>query len=535
MTVVNERSTTLASDSVHRAAPRRARRHHERAATRAFAAIIALTACMTVALVAVPPAGARQVAGRPPAPTAQGGLLDGSPGQPVADPRTDTVYVPIQCDGAFCDGPSATVVDVIDGTRCNVRQVDCRVVGRITVGDSPLGAVIDPGTDTMYVINAGSTEPGSDVGSVSVVDIARCNARTTSGCSAAVATIPTGGFPVAVALDRARNTLYLADLSGHVLVVNTRGCNADTQRGCTAPVRSVDVAAGADGIDLDSASGTVYAASAGDDGTDTTLSVIDGTRCNGADGSGCSDPPTIVRVGSGPGWVTVDRQTRTVFISNGGDGSVSVLDAARCNARHPARCPTQAASLAIGSGGFGMSIDPRLHTLFAINANDDTLSAIDTRSCTGATVAGCPAKAPARQAAANQGARYVGFPNTLTLLPDLSTIYLVNEGGANILNVVTTNECNADTARGCRVEAPAVPEPAAEIALDPATDTVYLSDTAQPQLDVIAGRHRRAADRTHCTPVASIPVADPGITLKAPPTRAPTPSMPSTKAPAKCR
>jgi DNA-binding beta-propeller fold protein YncE len=473
--------------------------------------IIAAAGTM-VALVTTPAAaapGADHSAGG----IARGGLLDGSPGQLIADPRTDTVYVPIQCERAFCDGPPDDVVDVIDGRRCNIHHDDCRVIGRIRVGDSPLHAVIDPRTDTMYVANAGAIEPGTDAGSVSVVDIAHCNARTTSGCSAAVATIPTGGFLIAAALDRVRDTLYVADLNGRVMAVNTQSCNADTQAGCGAPVRSIDVAAGADGIDLDSVSGTVYAVSAGDDGTDNILSVIDAVHCNGTDGSGCGNPPTVVHVGSGAFWVIVNRRSRTVFTANVGDDSVSVLDAATCNARHPAGCPAQATSVDTGSGGYGIAVDPRRHTLFAANSTDDTLSAIDTRTCTGATVAGCPATAPARHAGEDQGALYVNFPSFFTLLPDQSTIYLVNVGGTKTFNVLTTDACNAKTSRGCRVEAPAVPEPAGEIALDPGTDTVYLSNTAQPQLDVIAGRHCNAADRTQCTPVASIPVADPFLTL----------------------
>ena len=50
--------------------------------------------------------------------------LSGSPGVPVANPRTNTVYVPIQCRASFCSTPAAgRVVDVVSAARCNAKNV----------------------------------------------------------------------------------------------------------------------------------------------------------------------------------------------------------------------------------------------------------------------------------------------------------------------------------------------------------------------------------------------------------------------------
>ena len=63
------------------------------------------------------PATQLAVASAPDSQSAAGGsvVLGGSPGTPAANPRTDTVYVPIQCTTNFC-GPDKPghVVDVIN-------------------------------------------------------------------------------------------------------------------------------------------------------------------------------------------------------------------------------------------------------------------------------------------------------------------------------------------------------------------------------------------------------------------------------------
>src|SRR5215467_8919628 len=124
-------------------------------------------------------------------------VLDGSPGALAANPATGTVYVPIQCAASFCPSQNGHTVDVINAAKCNGKvRSDCRVVARARVGSSPLAAVVDRGTDTVYVTN------GND-GTVSVLNGARCNAAVTSGCGHAVATVKVGKFPVAAAINPA--------------------------------------------------------------------------------------------------------------------------------------------------------------------------------------------------------------------------------------------------------------------------------------------------------------------------------------------
>ncbi len=201
-----------------------------------------------------------------PAPAGWSVVLGGSPGAPAANPRTGTVYVPIQCRTNYCrPNTPGDVVDVIDAATCNADTGSgCRVVATARVGSSPLAAAVDERTDTVYVAN------GND-GTVSVLDGARCNATVTAGCGQPVATIKIGGFPVDEAFDPATGTLYVADPNGDVVVIDAASCNAVTTRGCTQPARKVKVPQGPQALDVDVATDTVYTANGGSSGNGDTV------------------------------------------------------------------------------------------------------------------------------------------------------------------------------------------------------------------------------------------------------------------------
>ena len=78
-------------------------------------------------------------------------VLGGSPGTPAANPRTGTVYVPIQCTTSFCaPNTPGHVVDVINAATCNAHITSgCRVVATAQVGSAPLAAVVAEQTDTV--------------------------------------------------------------------------------------------------------------------------------------------------------------------------------------------------------------------------------------------------------------------------------------------------------------------------------------------------------------------------------------------------
>ena len=198
------------------------------------------------------------------------------------------------------------------------------------VGSGPLAAAVDERTDTVYVTN------GND-GTVSVLNGARCNARVTRGCGEPLATIKVGGFPVAAAFNPATGTLYVASPRGDIFVIDAASVQRrdDTRMQPAGPENEGQP--GPAGLDVDVATDTVYAANAGS-GNGDTVSVIDGATCNGTHGSGCGRAPRTITVGSGAFWVAVDQARDTVYVANNNDGTVSVINGARCNARVTSGC-----------------------------------------------------------------------------------------------------------------------------------------------------------------------------------------------------
>ena len=302
-------------------------------------------------------------------------------------------------------------VDVINAAKCNAQTgSDCRVVATAGVGGNPIVAAVDQKTDTIYVANQSGT--------VSVLDGARCNARMTNGCAkASLATIKVGKVPFAAAFNPATRTVYVANFaSGTVSVINAAVCNALTTRGCAQPVKTVQAGPGPDGIDVDAATDTIYVANAGPTGNGNTVSVIDGATCSGSHGSGWPSEAAYGHAGPRghhPFWLAVDQARDTVYVANFfaglNGGSVSVINGAHCNAKITSGCRRTPPTVRTGNGAAFVEVDQALHTAFVMNQFDDTLSAVNTRTCTGTVTSGCLARPPNQQATFNPPQ---GFPRT---------------------------------------------------------------------------------------------------------------------------
>ena len=156
-----------------------------------------------------------------------------------------------------------------------------------------------------------------------------------------------------------------------------------------------------------------------------------------------------------------------------------------------------------------VAVDPSSGTVFALNQGDNTLSAINTRTCNSTVTSGCKHRAPNEQASPNQDPGYNPFPNALALIPQTGSAYVVNVGGANVLSVVNVSRCNAADITGCRTEAPSVAAHEHTISTDPATGTIYASNSNLPRIDVLNGATCHAGNLAGCVPVAEIPMGHP--------------------------
>ena len=378
------------------------------------------------------------------------------------------------------------------------------MVGKTEAGDGPLAVVIDQKTDTVYVIDG--------AGAVSVIDGGRCNATVRTHCGI-LATVKTGGIDVAGVLDPKTHTLYVAAPSGDVFVIDVANCNAHTTRGCRQHVRKVKDPRGPDAVDLDLATNTVYAADAGTNNPGNTVSVINGARCNGSVGTGCGTKPRVVTVGGQPFWITVDQRTDTVYTANNVDGTVSIIDGAKCNGTVTSGCSRKTRAVKTGGNAGYVAVDQSRHTVFTLNQTDDTMSEFNTNTCNGHEQSGCPARARNERVPWNPPQGY--NPGSFTLVPGTGTAYVANPGGESFLAAISIKRCNALTTAGCRVESPSVQLNLAFPEVDPATDTIYAANASKPGIVVLDGAKCNAVDRSGCRPLATIPFPHPQANIGA--------------------
>jgi DNA-binding beta-propeller fold protein YncE len=457
------------------------------------------------------PAGTVAAAASPAYPTARYVTLSGSPGMPELDPANDTIYVPVQCPQSYCPTSApGQVVDIVDAATCNATDGAGCHVAATTPADTPLGAAVDPTTGTVYVLNS----PASGNSTIGLLDGRTCNATVTSGCRRDVATISfgTNAFIVAGAVDAATRTLYVASPSHGVYVVDIASCNDMVTTGCTQRPVVVKDPRGPAQLDIDTATNTIYVADNGNPTTGSggnTVTVIDGNSCDAIDHGGCgADAPTVT-AGSGVSAVAVDRANGTVYVANNNDGTVSVIDGARCDSVTTSGCHDLTRAIETGAGTGAVAVDAEDHTVFALNGNDDTLSSIDASTCNGATPEACPAAAASQREAPELGPGTSG--NDLIVTPGDDSAYVVNEGGPNVLVVTDFSGCTALEHSGCRVLAPSVPEAGAVATLDPATGTLYVSAPGLPQVDVIDAARCDPARLSACAPVGKIPTGGPNL------------------------
>lgn len=327
-----------------------------------------------------------------------------------------------------------------------------RAAPRIAVGKSPVALAVDAATKTLYVANSGS-------GTISVIAASRCNGLTTSDC-APVAVSAVGPAPVAVAADERADTVYVADASGTLSVIDGGGCNARTTTRCR-PVASFAIGSGLSALAVDQRTHTLYVVN----GARDTVAVLNTRSCDGATTSGCRLLASAP-VGRGPAGLAVDERTDTVYVSNSGSGTISVIDGATCDAATTRDCrPVATAHTASGPDGI------------AVDAATDTVYVAD-RTSSG----------------------------------DGGEDYSDAEVSTGLVSVFNGARCDATRTSGCSpVADAAVGTTPVEVAVDTATNTVYVTnrtDAGGPDVSVIDGATCNATRSSGCLATWSIPVAD---------------------------
>jgi DNA-binding beta-propeller fold protein YncE len=211
--------------------------------------------------------------------------------------------------GTLAGAPAASASAGQDGRQAHAREVAGTARGLLSavrqhavslpptvpVGAGPDGLALDPGTRTLYTSNQNAS-------SVSVINAATCNAADTRGCHhqrVRSVSLPAGASPQGIAIDTITGTIYVANIGGNTIsVINARTCNATDFSGCGQTPASIKDTGGPIALAVDQATDTVYVANVGDNfsGTGHTVSVINGATCNGHQHSGCGQTPPTMRL-----------------------------------------------------------------------------------------------------------------------------------------------------------------------------------------------------------------------------------------------
>jgi DNA-binding beta-propeller fold protein YncE len=377
------------------------------------------------------------------------------------DPATDTLYV--TDIGPNTNGNQRTV-SVFNAATCNaIRHSGCgQRPATIRVQPGPDGVVVNDATHTVYTVNVGK----NDGHTVSVINAATCNGRRHSGCGQKPPSINVGLGPFWIALDRGRHTAYTANFNDDsASVINTATCNAIRHSGCGQRTARVPLGFAPWSVTIDTALHTVFVANNHDD----TMSAINLATCNASRRSGCHRRPPASQLGGGPQALVTDRATGTIYAANFTDGTVSVVDAASCDASHTRGCRHPAPAAHIGPGPTGAVVNPATGTLY-VTSGTHRLSAISTASCNVHRRSGCTR----HTATLRTGL----FPAGVDIDRATGTVYVANEGGGTV-SVINGATCNAHRHSGCGQKAPKVKVGGLPFALavDQATDTVYVTNS----------------------------------------------------------
>lgn len=353
---------------------------------------------------------------------------------------------------------------------------------RVLVGSTPQDAAYDPATHTVYVADNGAFGPPGPANTLSVIDARTCNARTTAGCGRTPPTVAAGNGPFSIAIDDATHTVYVTDeFSDTVSVINAATCNAEVTVGCNQTPQTITVGVGPNGVAVDPATDTVYVADsgpvfAGTGATSTnTVSVIDGATCNAEVASGCGQTPPTVTVGNGPFSVTLDPDNHTLYVANANDNTVSMVDTRTCRVGDTAGCSQTPSATAAGDFPVSGAVDLRSDTVYLADNNAPTVSLIDGATCNATDTSGC------RQNPIILST--LGSPDGVAVNQATNTLFVANNGPGSStrkedsVSIVNAATCNARATWGCDRPAPSVltgANPGGNT-IDETTNTLYVT------------------------------------------------------------
>jgi DNA-binding beta-propeller fold protein YncE len=397
--------------------------------------VVASVGCLMLAACGSPSSGAPAKTASPSTSALESGRtvhLGGGPQASVLDPATDTLYV------ASENGSGPGTVAVIDASTCNALQASgCRSAPLVTkVGIWPDVVAVNQATDTIYVGNRNT---------LSVINGAVCNARDTSGCKSSWPTVKVGLIPAAIAVDQATDAIYVATWANGkartLSVIDGATCNGRVSSGCSKDPGHITIGRSPDGVVFDPATSTVYAATVAPD-LSQAVWLVNGATCNPATMSGCTAKAVPVRTGKGStGFdvaLAVDQASRTLYLANWQDNTVSMIDTARCNAANSSGCGRTPGLADIGNGPDSIAVDTATDTVYATTEGADEVAVLNSDTCNATASADCQTRILSTGST----------PQWVTVDQATDTVYVPNGDSADV-SIFDGATCDATADSGC--------------------------------------------------------------------------------------
>jgi len=200
---------------------------------------------------------------------------------------------------AYVTDFAAKELSVIDGSTNGVLET-------IALAAYPHGVAVDPVTDTIYV-SVATTTLTTGPAAVDVID------GTTDTVADTIA-LPTGSWPLGIAVDSTTHSVYVADYLGSAVTVIDGSANAviaTVSTGSGSRPRNVAVDAASDTAWVADVSGNVFAISGASNTITQTISFA-GRSAEGVDVNPDTDT-VYAAIGNTPAVVVIDGSTGTVI------------------------------------------------------------------------------------------------------------------------------------------------------------------------------------------------------------------------------
>lgn len=388
----------------------------------------------------------------------------------------DAIAIDHSTHSVYVTGLLSLTVSVFDGSTCNaLDQSTCDQPPAATFSeDLPPSG---PGlvNETTHTYYLPLTAEGL-LGQVSLLDTLTCNATNTSGCGAATPSVKVGSAPSGdLVFDPATQSVYvLNQSSSSISVINGATCNATSQSGCSQ-VKQFATGFNPFYDDFNSVTHTIYVVSQDTD----TVWALDTSTCNGLETSGCTPFAPTTRVGTAPTGIANNPDTQSVYVANQFDNNVSVIDSSECNWSHN-NCQQHWPTVAVGTSPRSLEVNRSTNTIYVPNRDDGTVSVIDGAHCNSSDSSGC-SQTPVTTA--------VGvFPQEVAIDEATNTIYVANQTD-NTVSIIDGTHCQGSDTSGCNQSWPTIPVGAAPqaLAFNPTSNTLYVANTDDNTVSVISG------------------------------------------------